>query len=310
MSGRGLPHYGAVIPTYNTWDLTDACLNRLVHASHPPSQVVVVDNGSDGTAARVRATHPAVQVVDNETNAGFARAINRGSELIDAPYILWLNSDVMVEHDDLGRLVREVERRERLAAIGPRQISSTGYPLPAVHPFPSAFRPLRRRSTNATDRGDVATDHYLSGACLLVRRSAWLEIGPLDEDFFFYYEEADWQFRARKRGWDIALSDTTVEHVGGGSADGRSVSLLLLSFEGYERFILKHEGRAGLLLHRAVNLPGVVVTAFLRRTEGAGGGGDADGRRTEVARARLRQIVRPVPPSGTSPWAARLRGDR
>ncbi len=247
---RSTPHeYGAVIPTFNTRDLTAQCVERLLDSRRSPTTVVIVDNGTDGTAAFIEATYPSVHTVRNPVNTGFASAINTGSELVHEPFVLWLNSDVLLGPNHIGLLLEEVEQRGDLAAVAPRQVTPDGNALPAVHGFPSAFRPFRRRRHRPAP-DELAADTFLSGACLLVRRSAWLQTGPLDDSFFFYWEEADWQFRARKHGWGFAVADVTVRHVGSGSGPGPETVYRLLSFEGYERFILKHEGKAGLLLHR------------------------------------------------------------
>ncbi len=189
-----------------------------------------------------------------------------------------------------------------------RQVALDGHELPAVHRFPSALRPFRRKTLSGSS-GSLGPGEFLSGACLLIRRLAWTATGPLDDSFFFYWEESDWQFRARKLGWQLALADVTVRHVGSGSSDGQPLMLRLLSFEGYERFILKHEGKAALLLHRVTNLPGVLWTAltlFIRRSRG-----DAESLRRDAAHARLTQLLRPVPPARTSMGgASRGSGER
>jgi GT2 family glycosyltransferase len=286
--------------------MTLKCIDRLLSSSHPPSTVVIVDNGSDGTADSIESTGVPLWVLRNPENLGFAAAINGGSRLVREPFILWLNSDVLLERDDISRLLREAERHPEVAAVAPRQVSEDGHELPAVHRFPSSLRPFRRRQA-PTVTGALRPDEFLSGACLLVRRSAWAHTGELDESFFFYWEEADWQFRARRHGWKLMLADVRVTHVGSGSASAQATALRLLSFEGYERFILKHEGRAALILHRATNLPGVLwsarAPASVRRNDRPEGAG----REVSTARARLAQILRPVPAGGSSPWAARMK---
>lgn len=294
-----------IVPTYNTMEMTIACIEHLLNGDVRPSSVVVVDNGTDGTDITVRELFEDVTVVAPASNLGFAAAINRGAALTAAPYILWLNSDVMLGPKDLASLLDEMGVEGSLAAVGPRQVNLDGVLLPATHPYPSAVRPFRRRKKGyGAER--PSDDEFLSGACLLVSREAWLDVGPLDEAFFFYWEEADWQYRARKKGWTTRLGETTVRHLGGGSADGRSTVLQLLSSEGYERFIAKHEGHAAFVLHRATNLPGVIRSALASRLTRGSSGSDGP----DPARARLRQIARRIPASGESPWANQLRGQR
>jgi GT2 family glycosyltransferase len=309
MNSPELPNYGVILPTYNTRDLTMTCIGMLLQSHHPPTTVAVVDNGTDGTADIVEASYPSIHVVRSPVNTGFASAINTGSQLIKEPFILWLNSDVFLDRDDMSLLLSEADGQSDLAAIAPRQVALEGQALPSVYRFPSALRPFRSKRPRLSV-GRVRSDEFLSGACLLLRRSAWAETGPLDDSFFFYWEESDWQFRARKLGWELALAGVTVRHVGGGSGDGHSTTLRLLSSEGYERFILKHEGRAALLLHRFTNLPGVLWNVLGTLAWRAGPGDEVLAQDALAARARLAQLIRPVPPREASPWAARVRGER
>ena len=99
------------------------------------------------------------------------------------------------------------------------------------------------------------------GACMLVRRAAVDEVGPLDPSFFLFSEETDWSYRFRQAGWKtLFFPGAECVHVGGASHGGR---LLRENVRGHLRFLAKHRGvpyaeRARRLLRAALALRGLV----------------------------------------------------
>ncbi len=142
-----------------------------------------------------------------------------------------------------------------------RQIDpSTGAPARVGWPFPSPLGAwveaiglggLRRR-----------TD-YLIGSVLLIRGEAFADVGPFDDRFFLYAEEADWQRRAVGRGWAVALCPgASATHVGsgtGGEAAGREAHF----HASHERYLRKHHGVAGWWVYRGAALFGAAVRALV-----------------------------------------------
>jgi GT2 family glycosyltransferase len=118
---------------------------------------------------------------------------------------------------------------------------------------------------------------FLAGAVLLLRREAVLDVGPFDERFFLYAEEADWQRRARERGWASALCpDAVAEHVGGGTSMHASRRETLFH-AAQETYIRKWYGRSGWLAYRVAACLGAAARALVLRHE----------RRKEAARRTL-----------------------
>jgi GT2 family glycosyltransferase len=124
----------------------------------------------------------------------------------------------------------------------------------------------RTQALNAFYAGGFAHDvpreaEFLMGACLLVRRGAIDEVGPLDESFFLFSEETDWCYRFRQAGWKVLFApEAEVVHVGGASHGGRFFRDQVL---GHVRFLAKHRGereaeRARRLLVFALRLRGLL----------------------------------------------------
>ena len=227
-----------VIVSYNTREDLSACL-RSLH-ERPPSAttaIVVVDNASsDGSAAAVRGEWPAVTLIEMGRNAGFAAATNAGVHATSSDLVLLLNSDTIVPTGSLDRLIATLDRNPGAVAAGPRLIGSDGALELSfgrmISPWNEARQKwlglalsrgpawLRRRIARRAER-----THYpdwVSGACLLVRRSAGDAVGWLDERFFLYGEDVDFCAALRAAGGRIVFtSEAEVIHRRGrsGAAD-------------------------------------------------------------------------------------------
>ena len=219
---------------------------------------VVVDNGSsDDTVAVVRERFPAVRVVEAE-NRGLAAGWNRGIAETSADHVLVLNADAWLVEDALARLLDAAGRHPRAALVGPRLLNTDGSLQRSVRGFPTAWRLAteylylrklapRSRAFNAFygagfDHASEREVEWVMGACMLVRRSAFDEVGPFDERYFLFSEEVDWMRRAADRGWSVVFApDARCVHVGGASHGGR---LFRENVRGNLRYLSLH-GRPG-----------------------------------------------------------------
>jgi N-acetylglucosaminyl-diphospho-decaprenol L-rhamnosyltransferase len=261
-----------VVVTYDALPWIEDCL-----ASVRGEQVVVVDNGSrDGTVALVRERFPEVRLVESE-NRGLGAGWNVGIRETESRYVLLLNADAWLLGDALARLVAFADGRPRAAVVGPRLLNPDGTLQRSVRGFPTLWRLateyffLRKlapgtRALNAFyaggfDHDEVREAEVVMGACMLVRRDAIDEVGPLDEAFFLFSEETDWCYRFRQAGWDVLFFPAAeCVHVRGAAHGGR---LYRENLRGHLRFLRKHDGartaeRARRLLLAALRLRGVL----------------------------------------------------
>jgi N-acetylglucosaminyl-diphospho-decaprenol L-rhamnosyltransferase len=268
--GEAAAEVAAVVVTYNGLPWVERCLDALYGV-----ETVVVDHGSaDGTVAAVRARHPEVRLVEQE-NRALCAGWNRGVAETSSEFVLVLNSDAWPLDDGLRRLLDVARRRPRAAWIGPRLVNDDGTLQRSVRGFPTVWRLAteylflrklapRSRALNAFYAGDFDHGHeraveWTMGAAMLVRRAAFDDVGPFDEDFFLFSEETDWCYRAAERGWEVVFTpEATCVHVGGASHGGR---LFRENVRGHLRFLAKHRGpgeaeRARRLLRASLLLRG------------------------------------------------------
>jgi GT2 family glycosyltransferase len=275
------PAVSVVIPTHNTRDLTMACLASLSPQEEIDAEIIVVDDGSvDGTSAAINALHPHVRVMRSESTRAFTAAANRGVSEAHGSVILLLNSDTEVERAALAKIAGAFAERPRLGVAsatlvspdGREQWSGGGWPTPfwlfvlasGAARFLARFRPYRRARGATKRRVD-----WVSGAAMAIRRAAWEELGPLDERFAFYAQDADFCLRARDAGWEVDVLAVRVVHHGGatigrerGAADGHHPALLWTDLL---RLVLKREGAAAARRSaRAIRAGAVCRLAALR----------------------------------------------
>jgi N-acetylglucosaminyl-diphospho-decaprenol L-rhamnosyltransferase len=215
-----------VIPVFNAWALTESCLSQLRRQTLPHT-AIVCDNGStDGTPERVRAAFPEVYVVELGANLGYARACNHGVRAGSSEIVVLLNNDVDCRPTFLERLVAPLSADRRLGTVaglllkpGAQRIESFGL---AVDPTLAGYPRLRGSPARAAQvRQPVLLGP--SGAAGAYRRTAWEEVGGLDEGVFAYGEDVDLALRLRAVGWSTAgVSNAVAIHIGSASAIGRS----------------------------------------------------------------------------------------
>ena len=280
--------------TYDALPWIEQCL-----ASVSGVPTVVVDNGSsDGTVAVVRERFPDVHVVES-SNDGLAAGWNRGIAETASEHVLVLNADAWLVGDALPGLVAAADRHPGAGVIGPKLLDPDGGLQRSVRGFPTTWRlateylylrKLAPRSRLLNSFYGAGFDHaservveWVMGACFLLRRSAYDEVGPFDERFFLFSEEVDWMRRAAERGWSVVFTPAArCVHVSGAAHGGR---LFRENVRGHLRYLSLHGGpgeaeRARRLLRASLVLRGRVHRGdrALRYREVAAwlGSGDVD----------------------------------
>jgi len=229
---REAPEVSLITVNWNTKDLLLQSLESLYDTAGDLNiEAVVVDNGSsDGSVEAVKAAFSELQVIENKSNLGFARAVNQALARTSAPYMVIFNTDIIFTAGALATMLAYTKENPDAGLVGASLLNEDGTPQNSFAPFPGLSTELLNKSllrllfpqkyaTKAS--GDEARDvDSLVGACMLLRRSALEKVGGLDERYFFYLEETDWAKRMRKAGFRVVdLGRARVYHLQGKSAE-------------------------------------------------------------------------------------------
>jgi GT2 family glycosyltransferase len=215
-----------VIVSFNAADDLARCLASLRDAPPAlPHDIVVVDNGSSDRSVETARQFAAVRVIELGSNAGFARANNVGMRESGGTNVLLLNSDTIVPPGAIDALAAELDREPTVAVVGPRLVDAGGR---AELSLGRMIGPLNEWRQQRLARDPAAVEaltrrrqypDWVSGACLLVRRSDAEAVGGLDERFFMYTEDVDFCAAIRARGRRVLFTpDVEVIHLRGRSA--------------------------------------------------------------------------------------------
>ncbi len=266
------PRVSIVIVNWNTRALLRACLDSLrATVQLIPHEIFVVDNAStDGSVEWLGEKNPDVQLIANRENVGFARANNLALERCRGEFAMLLNSDAQLLEGTLARLLAVMEQESNAAAIAPMLLNADGsfqaganddltlwnetlLALGLARFLRAGYYPGYPQNA---PRGTYA---WVGGACLMLRRATWKQIGMLDADYFMYTEEADWCWRARQAGWAIWYEPAAQTiHLGGGSSRNASAKMRAALYKSKLIFFQKHRPRWQAQTLRAV----LMFTAF------------------------------------------------
>ena len=230
----------AVVLNWRTPELTERAVRALVADGVPAERVVVVDNASgDAVAERLERELAPSPVTALEENVGFARGNNRGAESLPGAHYLFVNSDAFVHvPGSTARLLAALDDPEvGLAVPRLRNEDLTLQPsvVPISTPLPelvrasglSRFVPNRLQPALGThwDHSESRVIQAAIGAVILVRGSAWDQLGGFDESCFMYGEDHDLFRRAAGLGWRARfVAEAEFIHLGGGTAEQRWTS--------------------------------------------------------------------------------------
>lgn len=257
MTVRGAAELAVIIVNYNTGDYLERCLASLeTHRGDVGIDVLVIDNASvDGSHTRAIAVHPWARLIENQENIYLSPAWNQGIRATDAPYVLLLNPDTEWWVGTLAGYVAVARAHPRAGIVGPmiRNLDGTVYPsgrpLPSVvdavgHGFVGPIMPdnrfTRRYHMEGWDRTTEREVDWVSGACMLLPRKVFEDVGMLDESFPLFAEELDMATRLRDAGWSVLYTpDVEVLHALGISR-GRSRRMSVMHSTSVYRYYRKH----------------------------------------------------------------------
>lgn len=269
-----------IVVNWNTCGLTVDCVHAATRSS--PEVAVewfVIDNGSAPDDVRHLIEHlDPSRLILNTSNVGFAAAVNQGLRLARGRYVMLLNPDVVLDKGTIGHLIALMDSQPAIGAAGPLVRNQDGSIQGSARAFPNLWSAFAGRQSLLTryfpdnlltarnlprlrnvQEGPGPVD-WLSGACLVVRRTALESVGELDERFFMYWEDVDLCWRLRERGWQVVYDPRAgAVHQAGASSRLAPVRCTVQFHQSAYRFHRKHVTRRALHPMNAVAIAGLAA---------------------------------------------------
>lgn len=248
------------------------CLES-IEACETPRDVIVIDHLSTAERLTPLAQRFAwARFIAEPGNPGFAAAVNRGVRACTTPYVVVLNPDCVLSGPVRGQLAAYLDAMPDVAVVGPRLLDDDGRLQLSGRRFPDLTTAFggRRSWLTATAPGNwfsrrnlllAAADtapkqvDWVSGACMVIRREAFEQVGGMDERFFLYWEDADFCRRLAGAGWRTMWHPgAEVTHFGAGSSRFAPYASLIAFHHSAYRYYRKHAGLAGRIVAPLVAL--------------------------------------------------------
>ncbi len=243
-----------VTVTYSPGEHLASFLSSLAVATTTEPQVILADNGSiDGVpeAAAARSAH--VRLLHTGGNIGYGAAANRAvAELpAEVDWVLVANPDVEFLPGSIDELLAAAARWPRAAALGPLIREPDGSVYPSAREVPRLFagsghallggvwptNPWSRRYRRPEEQPGERAAGWLSGSCLLLRRSVFDSLGGFDSRYFMYFEDVDLGDRLARAGWlNVYVTSAMVTHAQGHAADKSPKAMLAAHHASAYRF--------------------------------------------------------------------------
>lgn len=276
LSERGIPDISIIIVNWNSAVPLRRCLTSILpEVGNLQIQVIVIDNASyDGAETVVATEFSGISYIQAELNTGFGAASNQAAATATGRYLLFLNPDTALLDDALTELLQVLETRADVGIVGPRTVNEEGRLQQSARRFPtlvSEVLPIHRwfksrRMTRSDARGasqeryDIEVD-WVSGACLMISRELFQQVGAFTREYFMYSEDVDLCWKVRQAGRRVSyVGNAVVMHSGGLSTGKRSTCFAeVLQRDSRYRFFRLRKGAGYARLYRAVMAIGAVA---------------------------------------------------
>jgi N-acetylglucosaminyl-diphospho-decaprenol L-rhamnosyltransferase len=283
---------GLVVVTYSPGDTLAALLDSVPKATSRQVEVVLADNGSTDGSVEAAAERDGVRLVRTGGNLGYGGAANVGAQVLDATLqaILVINPDVVLDPGSIDTLLAALDRLPGAGSVGPLIVDQHGTVYPSARRLPTVGTGIGHAMFGwwwPSNPWTVAyrLDHaepverpagWLSGSCLLVRRTAWDSVGGFDPAYFMYFEDVDLGGRLQQAGWqNVYVPSARVVHIGGHAAEREPAAMARAHHESAYRYLAGRYPRWWQAPLRLTFRGGLAARAFAAKRSAKVAGGAA-----------------------------------
>jgi GT2 family glycosyltransferase len=253
-----------VIVNWNSADFLLECVASIqAHTQNIAYEIIVVDNASaEEDVDKLRQHVPQIKIIRREENLGFARANNLGFRHSTGEFVLFLNPDTKLVSPAINIMLGRMKSLPDAGIVGCRLLNTDlSVQLSSIQKFPTILNqvldleylqlrwphcPLWEIAPLFSDGSNLASVEVVSGACMLLRRRVFEQVGMFSEDYFMYAEDVDLNYRVKRSGLaNYYVGEATIVHYGGGSSSRQEVNhwATIMKYRAMRRLFGKTRGR-------------------------------------------------------------------
>ena len=260
-----------IIVNWNSKEFLSNCIDSILEKTKGVDyEIIVIDGGSfDGCDEMIRLHYPQVRFFQSMQNLGFSKSNNQAFRMSEGRYLLFLNPDTNIQNDAIQILVYELGSLKDAGVVGAKLLNSDRtIQTSCVRCFPNIINqmfesevlrkwipksplwgmaPLFSESENSVEVDAV------SGACLMIKRSIFKDIGMFSQEYFMYSEDIDLCYKVKQKGLKIYhIPKASVIHHGGTSSSKSNANSFsdVMVLESRFRFFQKTQSKWYAILYR------------------------------------------------------------
>jgi len=274
-----------IIVTYNNQNHIQQCLSSLPWDQFELETVIVDNHSRDHTRNAILAfENPFLQSrilpIWNDTNVGYARAVNQALALCHTPWILLLGPDTVLFPNTISILLAILKKNPNVGMVAPQLLTQEGKIHPSCRRFPNVsdllleliglprLFPKKWKPRWKFPEFDHQTQQEVEqpeATCLLIRKEAIDSIGNMDEQFFLFFNDVDWCRRFWQKGWKILfIPEAKVYHIRGASVNQNQYVKIWKSHQGFYRYFQKYRKNRWEWYRNQLLGVLLIITAVLR----------------------------------------------
>lgn len=277
------PQVTVLTVSYNVRQFLDESIQSIKRSRFDGGiEIIVVDNNSyDGTVDDLKAKHPDVTIIANESNYGFGKAVNQGAENSNGKYLMIINPDTIVEENTVATLVGYLEDNQDTGLVGPKILNPDGslqkackrsFPTLAValpkilglnRIFPGA-RWAGKYNLSYLDPDSIHSVDAVSGSCMVISRELFDEVGGFDPRYFMYGEDIDLCYKVHEKGLHVKYVPlTNILHFQGESVKSAPFDSINAFYDAMILFSEKHYSKGQNRITRLLIRTGIRIRQFI-----------------------------------------------